>query len=229
MMPGRFTLGLGAGEFLNEHIFGDPFPVASVRHEMLEEAVDIMRLLWLGGYQNYHGVHYELQDARLYTLPDEPPPIFLAADGPDAATLAGEIADGLIAVRPDPQLVKCFGAAGGDGPTYGQVTVCWAKSKDEAMTNAQRAWPNAALPSRVGWDIRSPKLFNPLVKVLSREQVAKSIICGPDPEPYAKAIQEYHDAGFDHVYLHQVGHDQEGFFRFYQQELRARYEDRVAV
>nr|MBA3728962.1 TIGR03557 family F420-dependent LLM class oxidoreductase [Actinomycetota bacterium] len=131
MMPGRFLLGLGTGENLNEHILGDRWPAVDVRLEMLEEAIEVIRLLWRGGVQSHRGRHYTVENARIYTLPDEPPPILIAAKGEKAGRLAGRDGDGLVGVSPDEEMMKAFDSAGGTGkPRYGQVTVCWAK--DEA-------------------------------------------------------------------------------------------------
>lgn len=219
MMPGRFILGVGAGEFLNEHIYGDAFPPPDLRHEMLVEAIDIMRTLWQGGFQQYHGNFYEAQEARIYTLPDKPPRIQMAADGPQAARTAAACADGLIMVKPDADLVRTYRDAGGEGPIVGQVTVCYAASEQEAKRIAHEAWPNSALEGQANWDIRSTRLFDGLVKSITEDQVAQTIICGPDPEEHLQAIQKFADAGFDQVYVHQVGKEQEGFFRFYEQQI----------
>jgi coenzyme F420-dependent glucose-6-phosphate dehydrogenase len=133
MMPGRFFLGLGTGENLNEHIFGDRWPPAAERQRMLEEAVACIRELWRGEETSFRGDHYTVENARIYTLPDPPPPIYLAAAGAKGADLAGRIADGLISVAPDQDVIKAFERGGGKGkPTYGQLHVCWAEREEEA-------------------------------------------------------------------------------------------------
>jgi G6PDH family F420-dependent oxidoreductase len=220
MMPGRFFLGLGTGENLNEHILGDRWPPYEVRREMFEEAVEIIRLLWQGGQQSYHGAYYTVENARLYTLPDQPPPIMLAAGGPQAAELAAQIGDGMIGTAPEEKVVKSFEQAGGAGkPRYGQITVCWAQSEAEARRTAYEIWPNAANQGELSQELPTPAHFEQAAKMVTEDQVAKTVICGPDPQRHVEAIRKYIDAGYDYVYVHQVGRDQEGFFKFYQQQV----------
>jgi G6PDH family F420-dependent oxidoreductase len=220
MMPGRFFLGLGAGENLNEHILGGHWPEGAVRLEMLEEAVQVIRLLWQGGEQSHRGRYFTVEQARLYTLPEEPPPLFIAADGEKSAALAGGAGDGLIGVAPEAELIQAFAAAGGKRkPRYGQVTVCYAGREAEARQIAHAWWPNSGLKGNLSWEIKTPSMFEHAVKSLREEDVAESIICGPDPERHLKAIRRFSDAGYDHVYVHQVGPDQEGFFRFYAEQI----------
>lgn len=146
MMPGRFFLGVGTGENLNEHILGDQWPAYNVRAEMLEEAIDVIRLLWQGGEQSHYGLYYTVEQARLYTLPDELPPIMIAAAGEKSAELAGRMGDGLISTAPKAEVVEAFEGEGGAGrPKYGQVTVCYAEDDATARKIAYRYWPNAAL------------------------------------------------------------------------------------
>jgi coenzyme F420-dependent glucose-6-phosphate dehydrogenase len=220
MMPGRFFLGLGTGENLNEHILGDRWPPYEVRREMLEEAVEIIRLLWQGGQQSYHGAYYTVENARLYTLPDQPPPIMVAAGGSQAAELAGQIGDGLIGTSPEVEVLRAFEQSGGARkPRYGQVTVCWAQDEATARRMAYEIWPNAANQGELSQELPTPAHFEQAAKMVTEEQVAKSVICGPDPQRHIEALRKYIDAGYDHVYVHQVGRDQEGFFKFYQQQV----------
>ena len=219
MLPGRFFLGVGTGENLNEHILGDRWPPGDVRLEMLSEAIDVMRLLWRGGYQSHHGRYYTVEDARIYTLPDDPPPIMVAASKPRAATLAGE-QDGLIGVAPERKLLEAFESAGGKGkPRFGQVTVCWAKSEAEAKETASEWWPNAAIKGDLSQELPLPSHFEQAAEMVSADDVAEMVVCGPDADSHVAKIREYEEAGYDHVYVHQVGPDQEGFFRFYEQEV----------
>jgi coenzyme F420-dependent glucose-6-phosphate dehydrogenase len=222
MLPGRFFLGLGTGENLNEHILGDKWPVPDERLEMLEEAIEVIRLLWEGGYQTFRGDFYDVEQARLYTLPDEPPPIVVAAAKPLAADVAGRSGDGLVSTAPDAELVEGYRGAGGDGPCYAQITVCWAASEDEAKQTAHRVWPNSALKGDLGQELPLPLHFEQAVENVSPEDVAETIVCGPDVERYAEHVQQYVDGGFDHIYFHQVGRDQKGFFRFWQEQLGPR-------
>jgi len=217
MMPGRFFLGVGSGENLNEHILGDRWPFPDERIEMLEEAIEVIRLLWQGGYQTHRGKHYRVEKARIYTLPDELPPIAVAAAGPVAAELAGRAGDALISVSPDEELVSGYREAGGDGPRYGQVTVCWAETEEDAVKTAHEWWPNVAIPH--SQELALPSDFEEGVQNVEQENVAEQIACGPDPERHLELIRKFEQAGFDHVYVHQVGPDQDGFFRFYREEI----------
>jgi G6PDH family F420-dependent oxidoreductase len=220
MMEGRFFLGLGAGENLNEHVYGDHFPPPVVRQEMLVEAIEIIRELWEGDELTRHGDFFAVEEARVYTLPKKLPEIYLAADGPRAAGVAAEISDGLISVSPEKEIVESFRKAGGKGkPMIGQVAVCYAESEAEARKRAHHYWPISGLQGQAKWELRSPKHFDGLVKGVSEDQVAESIICSPDPAKHVEAIQKFVDAGFDHVYVHQIGTEQGPFFRFYQDQV----------
>jgi len=221
LMPGRFFLGLGTGENLNEHVLGDRWPEGAVRLEMLAEAIDVIRLLWEGGYQSHHGTYYTVEEARLYTLPDEPPPIMVAAAKAEAAQLAGTC-EGLIGTAPDAELLSEFDAAGGSGkPRFGQVTVCWAKDEAAARKTALEWWPNAALPGDLGQELALPRHYEQAAELVSEDDVAEKVVCGPDPDAHRAAIEEFAQAGYDHVYVHQVGPDQEGFLDFYGREILA--------
>ncbi|MGD9765048.1 MAG: TIGR03557 family F420-dependent LLM class oxidoreductase [Candidatus Binatia bacterium] len=219
LMPGRFFLGVGTGENLNEHVVGAGWPAADVRLEMLREAVEIIRRLWQGDEVTHRGPYYEVDRARLYSLPEKSPPLLMAASHREAAKLAGQCADGLISTAPKRALVEQFQDAGGDGICYGQVTVSWAKDEAAARRSARHYWPNAVLSGAQTTELPVPRHFAAAVKDVTEEQVAKQIVCGPDPGPYLEKIRAFVDAGFDHVYLHQVGKDQEGFIRFAAQEL----------
>jgi coenzyme F420-dependent glucose-6-phosphate dehydrogenase len=222
MMPGRFFLGVGSGENLNEHILGDHWPPAPVRQDMLAEAIAVIRQLWEGGYQSFDGSYYTVENARIYTLPDEPPGIIMAAAGPAAATLAGEVADGLWTVSPEAELIEKFTAAGGSGPRYGQVTVCWAASEDEAKKTAYDWWPNAGIGGELSQELPLPRHFEQAAQLVTPDDLAEKLPLGPDPDRHAEAIRAFVDAGYDHVYIHQIGPDQEGFFDFFEKELRSR-------
>jgi G6PDH family F420-dependent oxidoreductase len=219
LMPGRFFLGVGTGENLNEHILGDAWPEWDVRAEMLEEAVEVIRALWTGEVTSHRGPYYTVQNARLFTLPEDLPRIHVAAGGERMAELAGRIGDGFIGTGPDAALIDAYRSAGGDGPRYGQVTLCWASSEREARRTAHEWWPTAALKGEVTQELPNPAQFTDLVSIVTEDQVAEAITCGPDPKPHLERIQAYLDAGYDHVYLHQVGPDQAGFLEFAQREL----------
>jgi coenzyme F420-dependent glucose-6-phosphate dehydrogenase len=222
MMPGRFFLGVGSGENLNEHIFGDYWPSADERQEMLEEAIEVIRLLWQGGYQTHRGKHYRVENARIYTLPEGLPPIAVAASGPEAAKLAARAGDALVSTSPDEELVKTYQSAGGHGPCYGQLTVCWAKDEQAAVKTALEWWPNAALKGELSQELPLPRHFEQAAQNVDEEAIAETVVCGPDVDRYLEQITPFEDAGFDHVYIHQVGPDQEGFFSFAERELLVR-------
>jgi G6PDH family F420-dependent oxidoreductase len=223
MMPGRFFFGVGTGEALNEHILGDHWPMIAVRQEMLTEAVEIIRELWKGEEVNHWGEFYTVENARIYTLPDPLPPIYLAASGSTTAELAGEIGDGLISTKADQSLVEAFEQNGGRGkPMYGKVTVCWADTEEEALDVVYRIWPTASIPGSLHADLPTPAHFEEAAQMLKKEDLRKEMVLGPDPQQHIGKIREMAEAGFDHVYVHQVGPDQEGFFRFYQKEILPR-------
>jgi coenzyme F420-dependent glucose-6-phosphate dehydrogenase len=219
MMPGRFFLGLGTGENLNEHILGTAWPEWDVRAEMLEEAVEVIRALWSGEVTSHRGRYYTVQNARIYSLPDTPPPIYLAAGGKKAVRQAARLGDGLIATAPDAELLKDYEKARGTGPLYGQLTVCWAESEAKARRTAREWWPTAAIHGEATQELPNPAHFEQLAETITEEQVAEVISCGPDPELHVAKIREYIDAGYTHVYIHQVGPDQAGFLRFAEREL----------
>jgi G6PDH family F420-dependent oxidoreductase len=222
MMPGRFFLGVGSGENLNEHVLGDKWPAADERLEMLEEAIEVIRLLWEGGFQSFRGEFYDVEQARLYTLPEEPLPLAVAASKPLAAELAGRLGDALVGVAPDAELVGKFEEAGGSGkPKYGQITVCWAETEEAGRTTIKEVWPNAGLKGDLSQELATPVLFEQACELI-RDEDLESLPAGPDPEPYVQAVREYEQTGFTHIYLHQIGRDQEGFFRFWRDELQPR-------
>jgi len=220
MMPGRFFLGVGTGENLNEHILGAKWPAPDERLEMLEEAVEVIRLLWQGGYQTHRGRHYTVEQARIYTLPEQLPEIAVAAAQPRAAELAGRIGDAFVAVEPNGQLVQNFEQNGGSGkPRYGHLTACWAETEDEAKRIAHENWPNAGLEGPLSQELALPAHFEAAAGMVEPDDLAETMPLGPDPERYLEQITAFEDAGFDHVYIHQVGNDQEGFMRFARREL----------
>jgi len=223
MLPGRFFLGVGTGENLNEHVLGDRWPPTAVRRAMLEEAVAVMRALWTGELTSHHGEHYTVENARLYTVPEEPVPVMVAAGGPAAGELAGRIGDGLVVTAPDEETLAAFAEAGGrDKPRYGQLTVCWAETEDDARRTARAWWPNAALASPLGQELPLPSHFESAATMVDERDVAESVVCGPDPDRHLEAIRGFEEAGVDQVFVHQVGPDQDGFMRFYEREILPR-------
>jgi coenzyme F420-dependent glucose-6-phosphate dehydrogenase len=222
MMPGRFFLGVGSGENLNEHILGDHWPPPPVRQDMLAEAVAVIRQLWEGGYQSFDGQFFTVENARIYTLPQELPAIVMAAAGPSAAELAGQVADGMWSVAPDAELVSTYEQAGGTGPRYGQVKMCWAGDQDEARKTVSEWWPNAGIGGELSQELPLPRHFEQAAALVTPDDLAEKVPMGPDPEQYVEQVKAFVDAGFTHVYLHQIGPDQEGFFDFFRRELAPR-------
>jgi coenzyme F420-dependent glucose-6-phosphate dehydrogenase len=219
MMPGRFFLGVGTGENLNEHVLGDKWPSPDERLEMLEEAVEVIRLLWQGGYRTHRGKHYTAEQARIYTLPEQLPEICVAAAQPNAAELAGRIGDGYIGVAPEAELIEKFEQAGGSGkPRYGHLTGCWAASEDEAKQTAYENWQNAGLEGPLNQELAIPAHFEAVAEMVEPDDL-ETLPLGPDPHRWLEAIKKFEDAGYDHVYIHQIGPDQNGFLAFARREL----------
>ncbi len=220
MMPGRFFLGVGTGENLNEHITGEKWPPFDTRAEMLEEAIEVIRLLWKGGSQSYNGQYYTVENAEIYSLPDELPPIMVAASGEKAAELAGRIGDGLITTAPDKDVVQSFKKGKkGSRPMYGQLSVCWAADEKTAVKTAHEWWPTAGMGGEMSQVLPTPAHFEQAAKTVRPEDVSENVVCGNDPKKHLEAIQEFVDLGFEYVYVHQIGPDQDGFFEFYQKHI----------
>lgn len=220
LAEGRFTWGVGSGEALNEHILGDRWPPTDLRHEMLDEAVALIRELWVGEQVSHRGRHFTVENARIYDPPEPSPPVIVSAFGPKAADLAARIGDGLWVSGADGETIERFRRGGGSGPVYAQLTLCWAEDRDEAVATAHRIWPNTGVPGQLSQDLPTPAHFEQASEIVTRDQIAESMACGPDPEPVLDSIAEMIDAGVDHVYLHQIGSDQEGFLRFWSDELQ---------
>jgi G6PDH family F420-dependent oxidoreductase len=221
MLEGRFFLGVGSGENLNEHVHGDHWPRAAVRLEMLEEAVEVMRLLWEGGQKSHRGTHYTVENATLFTLPDEPPPVYVSAFGPKAVELAARIGDGYVGTSADAELVSAFrDQGGGDKPALAGAKCCWGPDEGAARQLAHRLWANAGLPGELAQELPTTSHFEQACELVTEAMVADSIPCGPDPRPYVEQLRSYFDAGYDEVYVHNIGPDQEGFLRFFADEVR---------
>lgn len=233
MMPGRFFLGVGTGEALNEHVTGDRWPPTDIRLEMLEEAIGIIRALWTGENVDHHGRHFTVENARLYTIPDEPPPIVVAASAEHSATLAGRAGDGLINFTADPSVVERFeregGPEGAGRPRYLQVNVCFDEDEAEARRTAHRLCPTVALKGKLNVELPTPTHFEEAISMVTEDAVAEVITCGPDPERHLAAIRAGLEAGYDHLHVYQVGSNQEPFFRFYEEEVLPRLAREVTV
>ena len=220
MFDGRFGLGVGSGEALNEHILGDAWPTVDVRLEMLEEAVDVMRKLWTGDLVRHEGKHYTVDTARIYTLPAQGVPVLVSGFGDKATELAAKIGDGYMTTSPNAELVSLYRKNGGKGPTQAGVKVCWAADRDTARKTVHRLWANSALPGEAAQVLPSPQHFEQLSELVTEDMAVKNTACGPDVADFVAAVQPYIDAGIDEIFLSQIGPDQEGFFRFWETELK---------
>jgi G6PDH family F420-dependent oxidoreductase len=220
LMPGRFFLGLGAGERLNEQVVGGHWPTGKVRREMVEEAAAVIRRLWKGGTVTHHGKHFTVERARLFSRPTTPPPIVVAAGGKKTAELAGRVGDGMLGVSADPEVVDAYEATAGAGrPRLAQMHVCWGPSEADARRTAHRWWPNGGLPSALLAELATPAQFAAAAELVTEDAVADHVVVGPDPDRYRAAIDRFVAAGFTAVYLHQIGPDQQGFLDFCRREL----------
>ncbi|HET6750742.1 MAG TPA: TIGR03557 family F420-dependent LLM class oxidoreductase [Actinomycetes bacterium] len=222
MLPGRFLFGVGSGENLNEHILGARWPRVEVRLQMLEEAVEVMRKLWKGKLTSHDGRFYQVENARIYSLPDEPPPVLMSALGQKSVSLAARVADGLISTQPDREALERYAAEGGKGPRQGGLKVCWGRDEQAARKTAFELWPNNLLPGQLAQELALPSHFDQATQLVTEDEVAELIPCGPDPERHLASIRQYLDAGFDEVYVSQIGDDQAGFFDFWRRELAPR-------
>jgi G6PDH family F420-dependent oxidoreductase len=224
LLEGRFALGLGSGEALNEHILGDRWPEADERLEMLEESVQVIRTLWQGGSQSHRGRHYRVENARIYDLPEPLPPILISGFGPKATELAARIGDGFCTVAPVKEAVETVREQGGrDKLIAGGVKVCWDEDEQRARRTAHRLWPNDGLPGELAQILPTPAHFEQASELVSEDQIAESIPCGPDLDAHLEKIREYERAGFDELYVQQVGDGHERMFELYSQEILPRY------
>jgi G6PDH family F420-dependent oxidoreductase len=229
LLEGRFALGLGTGEALNEHILGDNWPAVDTRLEMLEEAVEVIRTLWQGGMQSYRGRHYRLENARIYDLPQQTPPILVSGFGSKSTSLAARIGDGYCTVGPDAEAVESFRSeAGAEKLVAGGMKACVAEDEQQGRATVHRIWPNEALPGELAQILPTPAHFEQASELISAEQASEDVPCGPDPERQLEAIRAYAEAGFDELYIQQVGNEQERFFELYATEILPRLKDRDA-
>ncbi|MFI6986327.1 TIGR03557 family F420-dependent LLM class oxidoreductase [Embleya sp. NPDC050154] len=220
LLGGRFVLGVGTGEALNEHVNGNPWPAFADRGDMLEEAVEVMRKLFTGRLINHRGRHYTVDNARLYTAPEAPLPIYVSGFGPNAAELAGRIGDGFVTMTPDTDLVRAFRAGGGlDKPVIGGVKVCWGTDRDKAVDTVHRLWPNELLPGELAQILPTPAHFEQAAELVTRDMVADAVTCGDDADEHVRTVRAYADAGFDEVYVGQIGSQHEIFFDAYQHHV----------
>jgi G6PDH family F420-dependent oxidoreductase len=223
MLDGKFVLGVGSGENLNEHVIGARWPETDVRLEMLEEAVDIIRQLHHGDFVSHHGTHYTVENARIYTLPDKPVPIYISGFGPKAIKLAGRIADGFVSTSPEADDVKLFRDSGGlSKPTQAGTKVCYGTDRAKAVKTAHRLWSNSGVPGELSQELPSPRHFEQAAQLVTEEMTAESVVCGDDVDEHVEQLQKYVDAGFDEVYVGQMGPTSPEFFRFYAEKVLPR-------
>jgi len=222
LSDGRFTLGIGAGEQLNEHVVGRGWPAARIRHAMLREALEIIRLLWSGGYRSYDGEYLQLEDARVFDLPETLPVIAVAASGSASVTIAAQLGDGLFATEPKPELVEEYGAKGGAGPRYAEVPLALASTPEQAAAAVLEKERWFATGWKVMAELPNPANFASATTTVREEDVLAQFACGPDPERHLEVIAQFTDAGFDHIVLHNAGPDPDAFQDFFAQELRPR-------
>ncbi len=187
---------------------------------MLEEAIEVIRKLWKGGMQSHQEIHYTVENARIYDLPEQSPPIIVSGFGPKSTKLAAEIGDGFCTVSPEAEAVAAFRRDGGEGKLVaGGMKVCWAEDESEARATAHRLWPNEHLPGELAQVLPQPAHFEQACELVDEEMVADEVTCGPDLDRHREAIQRYADAGFDELYIQQIGSDQERFFEIYADEV----------
>jgi G6PDH family F420-dependent oxidoreductase len=223
LMPGRFRLGVGTGEALNEHIFGDVWPRADVRLDMLAEAIEVIRKLWTGDLISHEGEHYVVDRARIYSLPEAPPPILVSAFREKALQLAAEHGDGFVTTKPDGESRERYRALGGTGLTQGALKVSYGADRDEQVHVAHRLWANESLPGNLAQVLATPGEFEQAATLVTPEMISESLPCGPDPDEHVAAIQEYVDAGFDEIYVGHIGPNHREFVDFYAREILPRF------
>jgi G6PDH family F420-dependent oxidoreductase len=217
---GKFRLGIGTGEALNEHIFGDAWPEADVRLEMLEEAVEIMRELWKGGTVSHRGKHYTVENARVYTLPEKPVEILMSGFGPKATSVAARIAEGYISTMPDGEMVQQFrNEGGGDRTCQAGFKAAFATSEEEGARIAYEKWPNAGVPGELSQVLPSPKHFEQASELVTQDMIKEAFVCGNDPAAHLEMIDKYAQAGFDEVYVANTGPHWQGLFDLYAEHI----------
>ncbi len=218
LLDGRFTLGVGTGEALNEHVLGDVFPTVDVRLEMLEEAIWLIRELWAGDFVSHRGTHYTVDTARIYTLPASPPPIYMSGFGPKAIDVAARVADGYITTSPDRGALSRFRSAG-NKPAQVGYKVCCAPTQQEGVAIAHRLWANSGLPGELSQVLPSPRHFEQASSLVTPEMTGESVTCGSNAKDHVETLRQYVDAGFDDVYVANIGPHYAEMFRLYATEV----------
>jgi len=223
LLDGRFQLGVGSGEALNEHILGDAWPDADERLEMLEEAVEVLRLLWSGGSRSHRGRHYRVENARIYDLPEHPPEILVSGFGQKSVKLAAKIGDGYVTTMPDADLIELYRDEGGSGPVQAGTKVCFGSDETEARKKAHRLWPNEELPGELAQILPTPAHFEQASSLVTEEMVAEAVPCGPDLDRHLEALNEYAEAGADELFVQQIGPNLDEFFDTWAAEIVPRF------
>ncbi|MBO9524215.1 MAG: TIGR03557 family F420-dependent LLM class oxidoreductase [Nocardioidaceae bacterium] len=215
LLDGRFTLGVGSGEALNEHIHGDAWPSADVRLDMLREAVAVIRELWTGKVVDHHGEHFTVENARIYTRLSDPPPIHVSGFGKRSTELAAEIGDGYITTSPDSELLGLFRERAPGRPASIGTKVSFARTEDEGVQHAHRLWANAGLPGELAQVLPAPEHFEQASKLVTKESTRSSVVCGSDLDRHVAQLRECIDAGFDQVYVANMGPYYADMIEFY--------------
>lgn len=219
MLEGKFILGVGSGEALNEHILGTPWPTADKRLDMLEEAVEVIRKLFSGETVSHEGRFYTVDTARIYTLPDQPPPIYVSGFGPKATEVAARIGDGYITTTPDEELLGLFRERSGGKPAQAGFKVAYADTEEEGVGHAHRLWSNSGLPGELAQVLPSPQHFEQASTLVTKESTAQSVVCGPDPERHVDAFAPFVDLGFEEVYVANMGPNYEAMIKTYGEKV----------
>jgi len=217
---GRFNLGVGSGEALNEHILADHWPEADVRLEMLEEAIEVIRTLWEGGQQSHYGPHYAVENARVYDLPEQLPKLIVSGFGPKAIKLAARIGDGFATTSPDKDAIDLYRSEGGTGPVHAGTKVCYGPDAEEALETVHRLWPNEALPGELAQVLPTPAHFEQACELVTPEHISSPV--GPDLDKHVASLQAYADAGVDELFVQQIGSEHDAFFGEWAREVLPR-------
>jgi coenzyme F420-dependent glucose-6-phosphate dehydrogenase len=220
LFDGRFFWGVGTGEALNEHILGHRWPAPEVRLAMLEEAVAVIRRMWTGETVDHRCDYYEVDNARIFDPPTEPPPVIVSGFGPKAIELAARIGDGYWGNAPDAKLIDRYRDNGGTGPRYAQLNVCWADDTASARKTVHDIWPNAGISGQLSQDLPTWTHFEEAASMVTENDAVEHVPCGPEVGPIVESVRTYLDAGYDHLYFHQIGPDQDGFLRFWTDQLQ---------
>ena len=213
----RFTLGLGSGENLNEHVVGAPWPVARVRQEMLMEALQIITALHSGRQLSWTGEHFSVESTKIWDLPEEPVRIGVAVSGDSSVEKFAPLADHLVAVEPDADLVAKWDTVRSEhdmpaGRKIGQIPICWGPDRDAAVTRAHELFRWFGGGWHVNADLPTPVAFEAASQFVTPADVAESIACGPDLDELAASVEPYLEAGFTDVALVQVGDESQEQF-----------------